>query len=143
MTWILQIALIISIKWVQREEDGRDHYDSDNSLSYEEREYRRQRDEQDAINNAPLIQARRAANRRNNQRQRRRPAPEADEIIPIYQRHDNNSPPDYDSSQSGQSTPIQITGTETWEDFTNAAHVAGLNIRQRVDALELMLVDSY
>jgi hypothetical protein len=50
--WIFQLALVISIEWrilsVNSSDEGEeveDHYDSDNGLTQEEREYRRQRDE--------------------------------------------------------------------------------------------------
>jgi hypothetical protein len=70
LIWKFQLAFIISIEWrvlsvnsSDDEEEAEDHYDSDNSLSPEEREYRRQRDEQDALHNMP---ANRAEVRENN-----------------------------------------------------------------------------
>jgi hypothetical protein len=65
--WIFQLAFIISIQWrillvnsSDEEEEAEDHYDSDNGLTPEEREYRRQRDTQDAAHNANRTSARRA-----------------------------------------------------------------------------------
>jgi hypothetical protein len=102
LIWKFQLAFTISIEWrvlsvnSSNEEDAEDHYDSDNGLSPEEREYRRPRDEQDALHNMP---ANRAAVRENNccHLQERRQQREADEILPVYERHDNNNtPPNYD-----------------------------------------------
>jgi hypothetical protein len=100
--WIFQLALVISISWRmtpahnsnEDEEDMEDHYDSDNGLTPEEREYRRQRDEHNATLNANRTPARRAEICQNNCRclQERRRQREADEILPIYERHDNNTP---------------------------------------------------
>jgi hypothetical protein len=100
--WIFQLAFIISIEWRilsadnsnTQEEDVEDHYDSDNGLSPEEREYRRQRDKQDAAHRAEVRE-----NNRCHLQERRRQR-EADEILPIYERHDNNTPPDYDDNTS-------------------------------------------
>jgi hypothetical protein len=148
--WIFQLAFMISIKWrilsannSDEEEEAEDHYDSDNGLSPEEREYRRQRDEQDAIHNMP---AHRVEVWENNRRclQERRRQREADEILPIYERHDNNTPPDYnDETTSWRSTPIPLTGNETWGDLNDTTTINGLTVQQRADALELVLVDSY
>jgi hypothetical protein len=148
--WIFQLAFVISIEWrvlsansSNEEENVEDHYDSDNGLSPEEREYRRQRDEQDTTHNTP---ARRAEVRQNNHRrlQERRAARAADEILPIYKRHDNNTPPDYDDeTTSRRSTPIPLTGNKTWGDLNDIATITGLTVQQRVEVLELALVDSY
>jgi hypothetical protein len=152
LIWKFQLAFTISIKWRilsvnssdEEEEEAEDRYDSDNGLSQEEREYRRQRDEQDALNNMP---ANRAEVRENNRRrfQERRRQREADEILPIYERHDNNNTsPNYDDEvASRRSTPIPLTGNETWGDLTDAVITASLTIQQRADTLELALVDSY
>jgi hypothetical protein len=120
-----------------------DHYDSDNGLSPEEREYRRQRDEQDAAHNMP---AHRAEVRENNHcyLQERRRQREANEILPIYKRYDDNTPPDYDDeTASRRSTPIPLTGNKTWGDLNDTTTITGLMVQQRAEALELALVDSY
>jgi hypothetical protein len=150
LIWTFQLAFTISIKWrvlsensSNEEEDAEDHYDSDNGLTPEEREYRRRRDEQDTLHNTP---ANRAEVRENNchRFQERRRQREADEILPVYERHDNNTPPNYDDETiSRRSTPIPLTGNKTWGDLTDTVIVAELTIQQRVDALELALVDSY
>jgi hypothetical protein len=97
--WIFQLTFVISIEWRilsannsnAEEENAEDHYDSDNGLSPEEREYRRQRDEQDAVHNIPAHRAEVQENNRHRLQERRRQR-EADEILPIYKRHDNNTP---------------------------------------------------
>jgi hypothetical protein len=127
----------------EEEEEAEDHYDSDNGLTLEEREYRRQRDKQDTLNNMP---ANRVEVRENNHHhfQERRQQREADDILPIYERHDNNTPPNYDDEMtSRRSTPIPLTGNETWGDLTNTVITTGLTIQQRADVLEIALVDSY
>jgi hypothetical protein len=61
LIWKFQLAFVISIEWRtlsvnssdEEEEDAEDHHDGDNGLSPEEREYRRQRDEQEALRNTP------------------------------------------------------------------------------------------
>jgi hypothetical protein len=150
--WIFQLALVISIEWrilsINSSDEGEaeDHYNSDNSLSPEEREYRRQRDEQDAAHSTNRTPARRAEIRQNNCRhhQERRAARSANDILPIYERHDNNTPPDYDDeTTSRRSTPIPLTGNETWGDLNDVTTITGLTVQQRADALELALVDSY
>jgi hypothetical protein len=144
---MFQLALVISIHWQeQNTEDTEDHYDSDNRLTLEEREYRRQWDTQDATYNAERMPARRAEIYQNNcyyhrERQERRERV-ADVILPIYKRY-NTTPPDYDSTTSRRSTPIPLTGNETWGDLIDTIQIARLNIQQRADALELALVDSY
>jgi hypothetical protein len=136
LIWTFQLAFTISIKWRvlsvnsnDEKEDAEDHYDSDNGLSPEEREYRRQRDEQDTLHNMP---ANRAAVRENNRHcfQERRRQREADEILPVYERHDNNNtPPNYDDkTTSRRSTPIPLTGNKTWGDLTDAIIAAKLTI---------------
>jgi hypothetical protein len=135
LVWMFQLAFTISIKWrilsvnsSNEEENAEDQYDSDDGLTPEEREYRRQRDEQDALQNTP---ANRAEVRENNRCcfQERRQQREADEILPIYERHDNNTPPNYnDETTSRRSTPIPLTGNETWGDLTDAIIVAKLMI---------------
>jgi hypothetical protein len=150
--WIFQLAFVISIEWrilannsSDEEEDAEDHYDSDNGLTPEEREYRRQRDEQDASHNADRTPARRAEIRENNRRrhQERRAARAADDILPIYERHDNNIPDYNDETASRRSTSIPLTGNETWGDLNDTATITRLTIQQRADALALALVDSY
>jgi hypothetical protein len=151
MIWTFQLAFTISIEWrvlsvnsSNDEEEAEDHYDSDNGLSLEEREYRRQRDEQDTLHNTP---ANRAAVRENNCRrfQERRRQREAEEILPVYKRHDNNNTPSNydDETTSRRSTPIPLTGNETWGDLNDAATITRLMVQQRADALALALVDSY
>jgi hypothetical protein len=99
--WIFQLAFVISIKWrilsvnsSDKEEEVEDHNNSDNGLTPEEREYRRQREEQEATLNANRMSARRAEIHQNNRccHQQQRAARIADEILPIYKRHDNNTP---------------------------------------------------
>jgi hypothetical protein len=150
--WIFQLAFIISIEWrilavnsSDEEEDVEDHYDSDNGLTPEEREYRRQRDEQDAAHNADRTPARRAEIRENNRRrhQQRRAARAADDILPIYERRDNTIPDYDDETASRRSTPIPLTGNETWGDLNDATIITRLTVQQRADALALALVDSY
>jgi hypothetical protein len=150
--WIFQLALIISIEWrilsdnnSDEEEEAEDHYDSDNGLTPEEREYRRQREEQDATRNADRMPARRAEIRENNRQrhQERRAARAADDILPIYERCDDNIPDYDDETASRRSTPIPLTGNETWGDLNDATTITGLTVQQRVDALALALVDSY
>jgi hypothetical protein len=103
--WIFQLAFIISIERrilsvnsSDEEEEVEDHHNSDNGLSPKEGEYRRQREEQEATHNANQTTARRAEIRQNNchQHQERRAARTAKEILPIYERRDNNTPPNYD-----------------------------------------------
>jgi hypothetical protein len=72
--WTFQLALVISINWRvlsanssdEEEENAEDHYNSDNTLTPEEREYRRQRDAQDATLNANRTPAQRAEIHQNN-----------------------------------------------------------------------------
>jgi hypothetical protein len=148
--WIFQLAFVISIEWrilpvnsSNEEEEVEDHNDSD-GLTAEEREYRRQREEQEATLNANRMSARRAEICQNNRHhpQQRRAARAANEILPIYKRHDNITPPDYnDETTSRRSIPL--TGNKTWGDLNDTATITGLTVQQRVDALELALVDSY
>jgi hypothetical protein len=77
LMWMFQLAFMISIEWRRLsnnssdDEDAEDHYDSDNGLSLEEREYRRQRDEQDTLHNMPANRAEVRENNRHHLQERR------------------------------------------------------------------------